>query len=212
MKPDLNNVEHEVNNELDKVSTWFKANKLIVNLSKTNFCIFHKKSKNVYNVLDKVTLSIDTTPISKLNVVNFLGVSVDNNFRWDFHIDNVISKVSKSIGVLYKLKCHVPFPILFTLYNSLILPYLTYCISIWGNSCHGKINTLFKLQKKALRICTGSDYYAHSAPLFLSLKTLNVFDLFKYHTALIGFYFFQNILPKRILVRGPEGATVHPPL
>ena len=92
----------------------------------------------------------------------------------------------------------VPLPILFTIYNSLILPYLAYCVVVWGNSSQGRIDTLFKLQKKALRICTGSEYYAYSAPLFLKLKTLNIFDLFIYHTALICFQYFQYLLPNKI--------------
>ena len=46
-QPDLNNVEHVVNKGLGKVSTWFKATKLKVNLSKINFCILHTKSKNM---------------------------------------------------------------------------------------------------------------------------------------------------------------------
>ena len=109
----------------------------------------------------------------------------------------------------YSVQFNVPMPILFTIYNSLILPYLTYCIVVWGNSSQGKINTLFKLQKKALRICTGSDYYAHSAPLFLNLKTLNIFDLFKYHTALIGFQYFQDLLPNKISAMFSINTQVH---
>ena len=205
----FNNIEYKVNNELDNVSNWFKANKLKLNISKTNFCIFHNRNHHVSTILDEVSLRIDSTLISRLNAVNFLGVIVDENLRWDVHIDNIVCKVSKSIGVLYKLRFYVPHPILFTLYNSLILPYLSYCIVVWGNSYKGKLDTLFKLQKKALRICTGSVYNAHSAPLFLRLKTLNIFDLFKYHTALIGFQYFQDLLPKCISAMFSVNKHIH---
>ena len=79
-----------------------------------------------------------------------------------------------------------------------MLSHLNYCIVVWGNSSHTKLDSLFKLQKKALRICLGCHYLAHSAPLFTKLKTLNIFDLYYYSMALLGFYYFQNKLPNNI--------------
>ena len=150
------------------------------------------------NILQDVSLSIDSIPISKANVVIFLGVRVDINLKWDNHIEYVRSKISKCIGILHKLKFFVPQSVLFTLYNSLILPHISYCIVIWGNSSRTKIDTILRLQKKAIRICTSSDYNAHSAPLFRKLKTLNVYDLAQYHTAVLGFNYFQCLLPNVI--------------
>ena len=196
-QPEINNVEQNVNNELQYISNWFKANKLILNLQKTNFCVF-KNNHHGMNILQDVSLSIDSIPISKANVVIFLGVRVDINLKWDNHIEYVRSKISKCIGILHKLKFFVPQSVLFTLYNSLILPHISYCIVIWGNSSRTKIDTILRLQKKAIRICTSSDYNAHSAPLFRKLKTLNVYDLAQYHTAELGFNYFQCLLPNVI--------------
>ena len=68
-------------------------------------------------------------------------------------------------------------------YNAYILPYLSYCNSIWGNtySCH--LERLFLLQKKAIRICTKSDYRAHTSELFQSLHTLKLQDINKLQIA-----------------------------
>ena len=67
-----------------------------------------------------------------------------------------------------------------------------YCIAVRGNSKHTKLDKLFKLQKKALRICLGCHYRTHSAPLFMKLKILNIFDLYFYSIALLGFFYFQK--------------------
>ena len=99
---------------------------------------------------------------------------------------------------MYRLRYYFPLSILFTLYNALILPYLSYCVTVWGNSSQMKLDSLFKLQKKCVRICTGSHYLSHTAPLFYKLKTLNIFDLYKYHIALIAFLYFKGLLPNTI--------------
>ena len=64
--------------------------------------------------------------ISRATVVNLLGGKVDINLKWDNHIDYVRSKISKCIGILHKLIFFVPQSVLFTLYNSLILPSCTW--------------------------------------------------------------------------------------
>ena len=130
-QPKLNNVEDNVNNELRCISNWFKTNKLLLNLKKTNFCVFHNNCRDM-STLENIPLAIDSIPISKVNVVNFLGIQIDSDLKWDVHINNIKSKISKCIGILYKLRFHIPSSVLFTLYNSLVLPYLSYCIVVWG--------------------------------------------------------------------------------
>ena len=63
------------------------------------------------------------------------------------------------------------------LYNSLLLPYMTYCNLVWASGGKTKINSIYLLQKKALRLCTGSHYLEHTYPLFSELKTLHIFDI-----------------------------------
>ena len=73
---------------------------------------------------------------------------------------------------------------LLMLYNTLILPYIDYCNVIWGNCGHSQLNHVLLLQKKAVRICTGSCYMTHTDPLFYQLKTLKVHDINNLQTAI----------------------------
>ena len=77
---------------------------------------------------------------------------------WKNHIAMVSNKISKVIGILYRLKYVFPESVLFTLYNSLIVWYINYGLLLWGVDCH-KLETL---QKKALRFMTNSSYVAHT--------------------------------------------------
>ena len=205
---DLSDIEKNVNGELELIANWFKANKLMLNLKKTNFCAFYNKKKEL-SIINDISLAINTVPISKVNVVNFLGVLIDCDLKWNSHINHVRNKMSKSIGILYKLKSYVPQSILISLYNTLILPYITYCIVVWGNASKSRMDVIFRLQKKAIRICTNSNYRAHSAPLFKRSRTLNVYDLFKFYTAILGFQYFQNILPTTIFSMFSTNDQIH---
>ena len=107
-------------------------------------------------------------------------------------------KVSKCTGIMYKLRSCLPKSALLSIYNSLILSHILYCIAVWGNCSKTKLNILFKLQKRAICICTSSHYLSPSTPLFRKLNTLNVFHLYQYQVAILGFFYFKKILPNKI--------------
>ena len=65
---------------------------------------------------------------------------------------------------MYRLKDIYPKNIVLTLYNSLVVPHLNYCILTWGSKIVNG-HKIHILQKKALRIITDSDYIAHSEPI-----------------------------------------------
>ena len=91
-----------MNNELGKISTWFKANKLSLNVSKTKFSLFHPNSKKRFVPADLPLLKIDNTRIIRDHITKFLGVLIDENLTWQPHISHISTKISKSIGILYK--------------------------------------------------------------------------------------------------------------
>ena len=96
---------------------------------------------------------------------------------------------------MYKLKDILPLKALILLYNSFILSYLSYGIIIWGNCYTKYVNSLLKLQKRAVRLCTGSQYLAHTDPIFKRLRLLKVSDLNILQTAIFMFKLRQHLLP-----------------
>ena len=55
---------------------------------------------------------MDNIFIERENVTKFLGVLIDENLSWKQHINNVSTKISKSIGILYKSRGIVKQPLL----------------------------------------------------------------------------------------------------
>ena len=89
--------------------------------------------------------------------------------------------------MLYRIKDFVPCFILRQLYFSFLYPYLNYCILVWGCKYHPHLNSVYFLQKRAIRIICKKDFYAHTTPLFFSSKILKLHDIYKYNLA-IQFY------------------------
>ena len=57
----------------------------------------------------------------------FVGVIISDDLKWKEHTNVVSNKVSKSIGVLNKIRYILPVSVLSILYCTFILPYYQYC-------------------------------------------------------------------------------------
>ena len=145
---DLANKIVMINNELQKVTDWFKANKLSINVDKTNFMIWvhHRNIQILINIL------LDGRCLSRVNKTNFLGVIIDENLPFKYHVAAISNTISRNIDILNKLKHVVPKRILRCIYCSIILPFLSYGILAWGNTHTIYLKRLLKLQKGLYKI------------------------------------------------------------
>ena len=202
----LNSLITTLNLELAKLSCWFKCNKLSLNINKTNFIYF----RNIHsqNVLQNNIL-IDGLPLVEKEFTKFLGVTIDSHLTWKNHIDHICTSASRGVGVLNKLKYFLPQKSLYMLYNALVFPYMSYCNSAWGNSNKTKIQSLFLLQKRALRICTSSHYLSNTDPLFYQLKTLKIYDVHTFQTAIFMYKFSKKILPSTFQKTFTYNSNIH---
>ena len=129
----------------------------------------------------------DNIYLEEKQSVTFLGVVIDNKLLWKDHIKLVCSKISKSIGILRYLRYSYPTHILRLLYMSLIFSYLNYCNVVWGSAYDSHLKPLIILQKKAVRVITNSAYDASSAPIFDSLKVLQLQKIHKLNCCIFMF-------------------------
>ena len=112
--------------------------------------VFHRaRIKEGYN-----KIIIRNTEISSVRSTKFLGVIVDDKLNLKEQIQYIENKISKSIGILYKVRPYLCTGTLRNLYFSFIYPYLIYCNDVWGNACSTHIGPIIKLQKRAVRTIT----------------------------------------------------------
>ena len=164
-------ISRNINDELYCVQEWLNVNRLSLNVSKTKYMIFHHRQRKIDGFIPDIR--INDSPIERVTDFNFLGLQIDQHLNWNAHIQKCSNKISRTLGVMNRLKRYLPTKILRVLYNSLILPHLQYAILSWGS----KLSRLSKLQKRATRVITCSKFNAHTEPLFKSLKLLKLEDL-----------------------------------
>ena len=180
--------------ELDKLCTWFQVNKLSLNTSKTNFMVFTNKSCD-----DTYHVCMNGLLLSRVFVTKFLGVHMDSKLDWNYHINIVRNKIAKKVSVMNRVKHVLTSSALYSLYCTLVMPYLTYCCEVWGNNYKTRIHSLFILQKRAIRICLNTDYKCHTKPLFYQLRSLNVFDTIDFNSLVFMYKAFHNLLPTSLM-------------
>ena len=128
--------------------------------------IFHTSQKK----FNMPTIKINNTELEPATHFNYLGITINKHTKWDGHVKKIAIKISKASGIIFKLNDVLPYNVLITLHNALILPHLTYGVLAWGY----ENDIIFKLQKRALRAVTSSRYNAHTGPLFIK-KIINFF-------------------------------------
>ena len=105
--------------------------------------VFHSDKKKVLYP----KLFIGAIEIERVDYFNFLGLQLNHTLKWNEQLSCVSLKISKITGLLNKLKSEYPTSILKSIYNTLILPNINYCILSWGS----QIDKIFLLQKRAIR-------------------------------------------------------------
>ena len=85
------------------------------------------------------------------------------------------------------------------IYCTLVLPYISYCCEIWGNTYNTRIQPLYIIQKRTIRICNHLEYRSHTKPAFLKLKTLTIADVVKFKSMVLMYKIYNNAMPSDIL-------------
>ena len=184
---DASMLESACNTELQKFQLWANANKLSVNYDKT-FMMFFSNSKTIS--ANNFSISMNGQLLDVRTEGMFLGVKIDVNLSFSAHIDYICSKLSRTVGIIYRLKELVPKMVKISLYNTLFYPLLTYNILVWGSTTNNHLYPLQILQKRIVRIIDQIGFRDHTNPSFFNNKLLKLPDVHEYFVAI---YMYKNL-------------------
>ena len=203
---DLKNLHNNVNLDLVHLVDWFRANKLSLNASKSDYILIkhNRQNSNGYEI------RIDGITIDKKTCCKFLGIHIDDKLVWTDHLLHTQSKMSKSMYALNRCKHLVPRPYMKTLYDTLIHPYLMYGISLWGGSYKTNLNPLRIIQKKAMRCIHNVNYNAHTSSLFNESRVLRLDELYRHELGKLMYNVYHHInIPSPLIELYHPTSTVH---
>ena len=122
----VDNITSSINQNLEAVNHWLYVNKINVNTHKSYHIVFSYRKKLL---LPPIRLRREIIAQTEKN--KFLGITLDINLSFKAHINETCNKLSRSVGILYKLKSFFQEEILKSLYYKVIHPYINYNIESW---------------------------------------------------------------------------------
>jgi len=138
--------ENYINEELNKLYTWFCKNKLTLHPDKSRY-IVHTRDKIVNIKLGGRNLMRCGYGLQEEGV-KFLGVLIDENLDWKLHTKMVQKKISKGNYLLWRYKNKLSNKMKRTIYESFVRTHILYCLSVWGAKRTSELTSLKKQLKK----------------------------------------------------------------
>lgn len=169
MYADDTSITFVINSDLEEIRLWLAANKLTLNLTKTEFLLIGSRQR-LSNLPENPSIKINQIPVEQVSTTKSLGVYINQNLNWEFQIKEISKKIASGVSAIKRIRDFVPREILLTVYNSLIQPHFDYCSVVWGCCSKGLSQKLQKLQNRAARIITFSNYDRNTDELLNSLN------------------------------------------
>ena len=199
----------QANREFYKITNYFRKNRLSIHPNKTNFIVF-TNNKNVDLTKFNINLNENNpnqqSPLrihtltrictsSEIPAAKFLGLYIDPQLNYKYHVSTIRKKISSALYFMRTAKNLLDKRSLTSLYYSLIHSHLIYAIQVWSSCNNDSMNTLFKLQKRAIRIIHSLPYNGHTESYFKQSKILPLPKLIHFFGLQFMQQFSQGFLP-----------------
>ena len=164
----INCSNEDIDRDLESLSNWLEANKLVLNLEKTVQMNIGNSASSSHKLNNQVIL---------INAVcKYLGLYVDNRLNFSSHIDYVKMRLSKQCWIVSKLRHYVPRNLLIEYYKSNVNPIIQYGVIVYGCCSFSSLQPILRLQKKILKFIYFRKNYSNSDDNFVRNKLLTVYE------------------------------------
>jgi hypothetical protein len=117
-------VQETINSDLANVDKWYAENGMKRNYTKYQAIVMEK-------CVIKPEFSCENTVIKNSDVLELLGVTVDEKLKFGMHVKKVCRKVSQQVAFLKRMSNMLPFETRLSIYTSFIVPHFNYCCESW---------------------------------------------------------------------------------
>ena len=166
-------VQNVINLELKSLNDWLVANRLSLNIVKTEFMVIGSRQR-IKTLNNEVYIEINGNIVNQVTPVKSLGVHLDNQLMWSVYIDKLCKKIASAIGALKRIRSYIPIDTATQVYQALIQPHFDYCCSVCDGLGETLSSKLQKLQNRAARIIMRSNYDTNADVLLDMLYSDNL--------------------------------------
>lgn len=154
----INNLEICINSTVD----WFNNVGLTIAPHKSQFCVF-KRNVRRNNYQDHI--DVQGTRVMSSPVVSFLGITLQDNLKWNSHISIIYERCLKALNIIKFLRTTwwgASPPLLLNIYKGLVRSKIDYGSFIWNNLPQYLWNQIESIQNQGIRVALG---YRKSTPI-----------------------------------------------
>ena len=123
----IKKLNKQVNANLKHLVNWLNANKISLNVKKSEMVIFKSKQKKLEG---DFKIKLCGNRLYPTESVKYLGVTIDKNLTWQHHVNDLSIKLNRANALLFKIRKYVSHKILRSIYFVIFtLTYLTAALS-----------------------------------------------------------------------------------
>ena len=186
-------MQKQVNIDLKLLYHWLLANKISLNCSKTELIFFKKPGDHSPPFNYKIRMN--GHKLLPSDFIKYLGIYLDSHLSGKYHCNILMTKLKRANGMLSKARHFVPQEELRSLYYAIFSSHLVYGCQVWGQNSNSITDKVFRLQNRAMRIISFSDFHAEALPLYKANNILMSKDFISLQNCLFVHDFLNNNLP-----------------
>jgi hypothetical protein len=191
-------IQERLNTDLENVHQWLTSNKLTLNKKKTEYMIVGSRQR-ISNISTDPIVKLGDSTIKRVNKSKTLGVIVDEHLSWNDQIQSIVSKSSKGIGMIRRIKKFVPQSTLLKVYNAIVLSHFDYCSLVWDNCSDYLLDKLQKLKNRAARVITGRTYETRSKDVIKELNWQPLSERLNRNKCIFMHKIKNNVMPQSVI-------------
>jgi hypothetical protein len=189
----IQTLEHTLQEELTNVLQWCTNNNMLVNAQKTKSMVITSRQKHQRKPL-KLNFVVGKDSVEQVKSHRVLGVTVDDELRWHFHINNVCKTVARNIHLLSKLKLYVDKHALNLFFHAHCMSHINYASTVWSGAGDVHLNKLNSLHRRAAKVMVSNPFLSTDQKL-RSAGILPLMKQFDFNTAVLVFKTRSKLAP-----------------
>jgi hypothetical protein len=198
IEQDKEKLIQKLQEDLNYLQDWCTDNDLYINEEKTKIMLFKNNEETVVNFKLHSSGCFDKSQQCKcgkvdvIKSIKYLGVTIDDKFNFELHVDEIIKKLRQVSPKLYQLKNILNGKNKKIVYESLIKPHLLYAVEVYGNGKKSAIKRLEKVQNKLVKILFTNKVNTKAHEIYVNFNILKIQKLHAYVLLLKNFFKFKN--------------------
>jgi len=190
------------------LETWCTNNGMVLNTDKTKVLMITTPHKRARLGENSISLTFKNVPLQSSNTEKLLGIYVNENLKWNDHVNKIKKKISTNIWLLSRIKMYIPLHARILFYKAYIQPHLDFCSVVWGGTNNTNIHKLYILQKRLCKTIFGKDYTTVSDAMEV-MSSLNIQDRIIVNKAKFMYKVSKGLVPGYITSMFEKDQTVY---